>query len=164
MAEDCTYDSDEFLKTVFFNRNRSKADVIDYLKHQPFCKVCLAHDNSYLFRAYYDISRWQVENLVSAYDAYYPEHLTQPIFHPWDNGRMWMRMQNTPDILYKGEDEGEIKLESLEVEFTLCLWWPKDDDGMLGKHSNWVTYKFDLSREAGWREMLRVFPQKERVV
>ena len=53
---------------------------VEWLRHQPYCKQCLAHDNSYLFPAWYSISREDIDKFVELYTTNYPSEIHQPFF------------------------------------------------------------------------------------
>ena len=138
---------------------------IQWLRHQPHCNYCLAHDNSYRFPAWYDIGRAQVERLVDLYQKYYPANIRQPFFFADDDRAIVIRMFDTQDVLDgDGSSEGDINLDTMLVKFNVVLSKPDyDKETEKWNDTPWVSeqHEFDLSKEQGWLKMLDLFPQVE---
>ena len=138
----------------------SKETSLRWLRHQPHCRRCLAHDNSYLFPAWYDLSRKSVERLASMYEQNYPEELQQPLFFANGDREMSIRLPRTHDV--HQDSDGEINMDTLEVQFSVCTRWPEDQNLKRGEKPEWEKYNFNLSAPQGWEQMLQVFPQEKR--
>ena len=139
----------------------TKDQVLEKLLHIPHCKNCLANNNSYLFQAWYDISKTKIEKLAGLYARNWPEHLQQPYFFPFDDNKIIIRII-THDI--DNEGDGELNLDNLLADFFVCTFWPEQED-----LTNWSAedmieeYKFDLSEDFGWQQLLTTFPQPPRI-
>ena len=129
-----------------------------WLRHQPHCRSCLAHDNSYLFPAWYDLSRESVERLARVYEENYPDRTEQPLFFANGDRAMTIRLPRTHDV--HNESDGDIDMETLRAEFNICTHWPEERTPL--DQSRWETHEFDLSTPEGWAAMLKKLPQKER--
>lgn len=141
----------------------SQENMIEWVQHIPYCKFCLGHDNSYLFPAWYDISRAQIDRVIELYKANYPVDLQQPIFFSGGDNYLDIRLPTVPDV--DDDSDGSIDLDTLETEFVVCYYWPrKKNTKETYKDSIMKTFKFDLSTSEGWQDMLEEFPQKKRVL
>ena len=132
---------------VFDKNILNKNDVLAFLRHQPHCLNCLTDMNSYIFPAWYDISREEIDTLAALYEAYYPNDILQPFFHISGDSECVMRLENTHDV--NGYSDASFKMDIMQAEF-----WVQASD------AEWEHYIFDMYDDAGWRAMLRVFPQK----
>ena len=132
--------------------NVTQQEVLQFMLHQPHCRRCLAHDNSYAFPAWYDIPRPLVDKLAAMYAAHFPSDVAQPFFHPFGDRHYMMRLHTVPDI---GNDmDIQIDLDTLQAEF----YWIESDD-----EDEDHEFHCDLSQESGWNAMLEKFPQPNRI-
>ena len=136
-----------------------QAEMIKWLRHQPYCKSCLSDMNSYLFPAWYDLSREDVEKVVSLYGAYYPRNIRQPFFHVMDDRKMLLRLEvETSDA---DDGGGELDIETMQAEFFIYSQLDNIPEGMSEEeYDKTLELYFDLSKPEGWEEMLERFPQK----
>ena len=121
--------------------------------------MCLQHDNSYLFPAWFALSRKDVETLIARFREGYPETLQQPLFFPDGDDTVSIRLPKTPDVLHNRD--GRIRLQDLSARFHICTRW---DEGPAPGNSDWETHQFDLRTREGWHAMLETFPQEPREV
>ena len=84
--------------------------MVAYIRHQPRCKHCLMHDNSYLFAAWYDISQAQADRLA---DSTSPT--TRPKCHSHCSTRGANRSMRVRPAGSDGYEDGYIDLESMEI-------------------------------------------------
>ena len=133
----------------------TQEETIEWLLHQPHCKGCLQHNNSYLFAAWYDISKADVENVAELLRKYYPANLQQPIFFAGHDGLLDMRLpkywDDTEDTIC------DLDLATMKLDCSLIRRKENDDDPFF-----MYSMEFDLSRESGWNGLLKTFPQNER--
>ena len=118
----------------------SQAEVVAYIHHQPRCRHCLQHDNSYLFPAWYDISQEQADRLADLYLAHYPEDGPQPLFYAWGNRSMRVRPAGSD-----GHEDGYIDLDTMEA--TLVYIEPAAPRGHTRR-------TIDLTRPEAWRALV----------
>lgn len=136
----------------------TKAEILEKLLHIPHCKSCLGHNNSYLFPAWYDISKAKIIRLAELYERNWPDNLQQPYFYPFDDNGLVIRIE-THDVDHEGDGEIE-DLDTLITKFFICTYWPeKDEKGNYPDTSVYEEYEFDLSLNSGWQKLLETFPQ-----
>ena len=97
----------------------TKREMTEFIMHQPHCRTCLSHDNSYsyLFPAWYDLSRDTAARIADLYVDNYPASIRQPFFHVNYDSSMTIRLR-THDIGNHGG--GDLDLVTLTAEFHIC--------------------------------------------
>ena len=134
---------------------------IRWLLHLPHCLSCLAHNNSYLFPAWYDLPKDRVEFVAKLFRENYPSKLQQPLFFAGDERELELRLPWVPGQL--DHNGGDLDVDSLIVKFCLCLDWPTQEERQgWGIKDEWLRMEFDLSTPEGWQKMLEEIPQKPR--
>ena len=148
--------------------DRSQREVTEWLMHLPHCMRCLCHNNSYLFNAWYELSREDAARVAGIYVDNYPPGLRQPFFYMNGDQLMIIRLE-THDIHNDGD--GEIDLTTMQAEFHICI---RDDEGKASqgtvepedRHEDggytFETYRFNLGVHKGWEQMLAAFPQPKK--
>ena len=140
------------------DRNYISQDMsVRWLRHLPHCLSCLAHDNSYLFPAWFDISRKDVEKLIARFQQHYPADLQQPLFFPNGDENLSLRLPRTQDV--NQEHAGDLDLTTMMIEFNICTFWPEEHSGA---DSDWEQHRFGLDSPEGWAQMLNVFPPEDQ--
>ena len=141
----------------------TKETTLKWLRHQPYCSHCLAHNNSYLFPAWYACKKEDIEHLAELYEKYYPAELQQAMFYMWDDDSVEIRL---PKIDFSVSDfEGEINLKTMIAQFDIITSSPyKDNREKTDEPFVVENFMFNLKEESGWLGMLRVLPQNERKV
>lgn len=140
----------------YWNHDITQDDVANSLVHKPNCKRCLSDTNSYIFHAFYDVSKPQIEELLRQYRLYYPADAKQPLFFVSGSNELLMRLPKTHSL--DGDADGELNLDTLVVDFWV--------DTLDVDPYDFESYIFNLSEDyegAGWNALLRVFPQDKRV-
>ena len=142
-----------------FMRSWTQDQVVALLRHALHCQICLQDSNSYVFRAWYALSRDEVERAISLYVANWPTGLMQPLLHVAFDQSLYFRIF-TPDLRH-GLTDGLWDLRTHTCRFTLVLDMPDGRDHI----DSWVyqDYEFDLSQSSGWADVLRTFPQEPRM-
>ena len=134
---------------------------VRWLLHLPHCLSCLAHGNSYLFRAWYDLPKDRAEVVARLFRENYPKDLQQPLFFPQDDRMVELRLPGGPEKI--DHNGGDLDVDSLIVKFCMCLDWPTEEERKgWGINSEWLEMEFDLSTPEGWQKMLEEIPQKPR--
>ena len=147
----------------------TKAEMAEYILHQPRCRYCLQHDNSYLFSAWYDMSSRNAERIAARYAAFYPDNLKQPLIHVLHDRTWAIRLyaegdnHNSTD----GDIDADIYADTLVANFHIIIGTPPWDEAARGRpkeEGSWRidTHRFELSTKQGWQEMLAAFPQPVR--
>lgn len=133
---------------------------VRWLLHLPHCLGCLAHNNSYLFRAWYDLPKDRVEVVARLLKENYPKGLQQPLFFTRDERVLELRLPCGPDKI--DHNGGDLDIDSLIVKFCMCLDWPTDEERKgWGIKSEWLEMEFNLSTPEGWQRYLRNRDSKE---
>ncbi len=162
---------ERFRKPTHIVRRRpfiSQRETAEWLMHLPHCLSCLTHNNSYLFPAWYDLSRDQAGRVADAYVDNYPPRLQQPFFYMHEDRLMMIRL-NTHDT--DNDSDGELNLDTMTAEFNICVQDDRTTTAGTGRvtceeymEDGWKfeKYRFNLSQPEAWQKMLAAFPQPEK--
>ena len=146
----------------------SQRETAEWIMHLPHCLSCLSHNNSYLFPAWYDLSREDAARIADLYVDHYPPGIRQPFFYMHSDRLMMVRLE-THDT--DNDCDGRLDLDTMTVEFNICV---QDDrntttgtglapyEEFLEEDWKYERYRFDLSQPEGWEQMLAAFPQPNR--
>ena len=134
----------------------TKREMTEFIMHQPHCRTCLEHDNSYLFPAWYDLSREDAARIADLYVDNYPASIRQPFFHVNYDSSMTIRLR-THDIGNHGD--GDLDLNTLTAKFHICTadgsgktsqGWMEPEQRYRDGEFVFEQYRFDLSVPTGW--------------
>lgn len=134
-------------------------EMILFLRHQPYCADCIQDNNSYGFQAYNDLSRTNVDKVIEKYIENYPKEIKQPFMYSFSDKSLGFRIK-TNSVVYKNQTDGFLNIETMIIEFTVCVQKGEPDDNN-NKVKEWIyeEHIFDLSQSEEWKRMLEVFPQ-----
>ena len=131
-----------------------KNEIIEFLRHQPYCSRCLYDTNSYKFKAWYDINKYDLEKFIRVYDMYYPSSIKQPFLYVRDDNMLSFGL----DVVGNPDNGiGDLDLDTMMVEF---FDYDFSDDEESEEDLERYINIFDLSKSDGWSSMLERYPQK----
>ena len=130
----------------------TKAEMAAFIRHQPRCRNCLEHGNSYLFPAWYDISQAQADRVADLYNAY-GDTTRRTGFHA--NGDHWLviALATAPNAAGDEYVHGDLNLDTMEAEFHWMTEAPHPDELTPSGEYRFETDKFDLSTARGWVQL-----------
>ena len=136
--------------------------VLKFLRHLPYCRYCLQHDNSYAFLAFFDLGAEDIERIAEPYERYYPAELHQPVFYANGDGYLGIR------FFHEQSDDGRtidatINMRKPSGKLTAKFYLINRelmDNKELPKKERIPRFKFNLAKESGWARLLEEFPQK----